>query len=163
MGMPAIYVHSLFGSQNDPEGVKATGRFRSINREQLQQDQLQLELETEGTLREQIFHALRKLIEIRVGEPCFHPNAPQRVLKCDDRLFTLTRKSPQGDEIWVVVNISNDPVHLLFSELQTGWGSGEQAVDLISGQTLQISESGELHLEPYQVMWIKRLKKEVVA
>jgi sucrose phosphorylase len=157
VGMPAIYVHSLFGSQNDLEGVKATGRFRSINREQLQHDQLQLELETTGALREQVFHSLRKLIEIRIGEPCFHPNASQRILKCDDRLFTLVRKSSQGDEIAVVVNISNETVYLLFSELQVGWTSGEHAIELISGQTVHTGESLELHLAPYQVMWIKRL------
>ncbi|MFC5452813.1 alpha-amylase family glycosyl hydrolase [Paenibacillus aestuarii] len=157
MGMPAIYVHSLLGSQNDLEGVKKTGRYRSINREQLQYDQVQLELGTKGSLREQVFHSLRKLIEARSAEPCFHPNASQRVLKCDDRLFTLVRTSSQGEEVLVVVNITNDLIQV---PLQTSWAYGDRVVDLISGQTLEIEDVLQLHLEPYQVMWIKRLKGE---
>lgn len=35
IGVPGIYIHSLLGSQNDHEGVKETGRYRSINREKL--------------------------------------------------------------------------------------------------------------------------------
>ena len=35
-GVPGIYFHSLFGSRNYIEGVRETGRFRSINREKLQ-------------------------------------------------------------------------------------------------------------------------------
>ncbi|MDB5052214.1 MAG: sucrose phosphorylase [Bacilli bacterium] len=158
MGMPAIYVHSLFGSQNDLEGVKATGRYRSINREQLQYDLLQLELEAEGSLRRQVFLSLKKLIKIRTGEPCFHPNASQHVLKCDDRLFTLVRKSSESEEVLVVANITNDPVHLLFSELKAGWKDGEAALDLISSQSFKIEDSLQLTLEPYQLMWIKRLE-----
>lgn len=158
MGMPAIYVHSLFGSQNDLEGVKATGRYRSINREQLRYEQLQSELELDGSLRQQVFHSLKKLIEIRTGEPCFHPNASQRVLKSDDRLFTLARQSSEGDEVLAIVNVTNDPIHLLFSELKAGWKSGQAAVDLISGQSFQAEDSLRLTLAPYQVMWIKRLE-----
>ncbi|GIQ61615.1 sucrose phosphorylase [Paenibacillus cisolokensis] len=32
-GVPGIYVHSLLGSRSDLKGVEATGRYRSINRE----------------------------------------------------------------------------------------------------------------------------------
>jgi glycosidase len=158
MGMPAIYIHSLLGSQNDQEGVKATGRFRSINREQLRHDQLQLELEVEGSLREQVFHSLMKLIEIRRGEPCFHPNASQHVLKSDSRLFALARTSSPNQELLAIVNITNETVHQRFSDLQTSWKSGQAAVDLISKQHIGIEDSLQLTLEPYQVMWIKRLE-----
>ena len=44
MGVPAIYFHSLFGSQGWLEGVKQTGKSRSINREKLQRDELEREL-----------------------------------------------------------------------------------------------------------------------
>ncbi|QGR00222.1 sugar phosphorylase [Paenibacillus psychroresistens] len=158
MGMPAIYIHSLFGSQNDLEGVKVTGRNRSINREQLQYDLLQLELETEGSLRRQVFLSLKKLIEIRTSEPCFHPNAAQHVLKCDDRLFTLVRKSSEADEVLVIVNVTNDTLNLPFSELKLAWMDGETVVDLISSLSIQIKDSLQINLEPYQVIWIKRLK-----
>ena len=41
LGVPGIYFHSLFGSRGWIEGVKQTGRNRTINREKLQFDKLQ--------------------------------------------------------------------------------------------------------------------------
>ncbi|KQX55296.1 MULTISPECIES: sugar phosphorylase [unclassified Paenibacillus] len=158
MGMPAIYVHSLLGSQNDQEGVKATGRYRSINREQLLHDQLQLELDTEGSLREQVFQALRKLIQIRVMQPSFHPNASQRILTSDSQLFALLRTASQNGELLAIVNITNETVQQDFAALQTGWKHGEMVFDLISEQNIHIEDSLQLTLAPYQVMWIKRLE-----
>ncbi|MDQ0913922.1 sugar phosphorylase [Paenibacillus sp. V4I5] len=155
MGMPAIYVHSLLGSQNDQEGVKATGRYRSINREQLEHDQLQLELETEGSLREQVFQALKKLIGIRVIQPSFHPNASQRILTSDSQLFALLRTSSQHQELLAIVNITNKTVQQDFAALQTGWKHGQAAFDLISEQNIVIENSLQLTLAPYQVMWIR--------
>jgi len=156
MGMPAIYIHSLLGSRNDLDGVKATGRYRSINRQQLQYEQLQSELEQEGSLRQRVYSSLKKLIRIRTAEPCFHPNADQKVVICDDRLFTIMRTSSTGEQVLVLVNIANEPVELPFSKLATGWKEGETTVDLISGESFEIASSLRLHLRPYQVMWIKR-------
>lgn len=158
MGMPAIYVHSLLGSQNDQEGVKATGRYRSINREQLEHNQLQLELETEGSLREQVFQALKKLIGIRVMQPSFHPNASQGILTSNSQLFALLRTSSQNQELLAIVNITNDTVQQDFAALQTGWKHGQSAFDLISEQNIRIEDSLQLTLAPYQVMWIKCLE-----
>jgi glycosidase len=158
MGMPAIYIHSLLGSQNDLDGVKATGRYRSINRGQIQYEQLESELQQEGSLRHQVFGSLAKLIKLRTAEPCFHPNAAQKVILCDDRLFTIVRTSLNGEQVLVVVNIANESLSLPFSGLQTGWEEGETAVDLVSGEPIEIKNSLPLTLQPYQVMWMKRLE-----
>jgi sucrose phosphorylase len=155
MGMPAIYIHSLLGSQNDLEGVKATGRYRSINREQLQYEQVAAQLEEEGTLRNKVFGALQKLIELRVAEPCFHPNAAQDVVVSDERLFTIKRTLSAGEQLMVVVNVANESVSVPFSALQMGWKAGETVVDLVSGETFEIEDSLELTVQPYQLMWIK--------
>ncbi|MCJ7626470.1 MAG: sugar phosphorylase, partial [Anaerolineaceae bacterium] len=40
VGLPGIYVHSLFGSRNWLEGVKQTGRSRTINRYKFDADEL---------------------------------------------------------------------------------------------------------------------------
>ncbi len=45
-GVPATYIHSLLGSRNWVEGVKQTGRARTINREKLQVEKLISELNT---------------------------------------------------------------------------------------------------------------------
>ena len=43
-GVPATYIHSLLGSRNWVDGVKKTGRARTINREKLQVEKLISEL-----------------------------------------------------------------------------------------------------------------------
>ncbi|MBN3525101.1 sugar phosphorylase [Paenibacillus apiarius] len=158
MGMPAIYIHSLLGSRNDTEGVKKTGRYRSINREQLRYEQVESELQQEGSLRNEVYSSLAELIKFRIGEPCFHPNAAQRVVVCDNRLFTIIRTSAEGGEVLALVNVADESVSVPCSQLQTGWKEGEAAVDLVGAETFKWSDSLQLCVQPYQVMWIKQLK-----
>ncbi|MAP35788.1 MAG: alpha-amylase, partial [Halomonas sp.] len=80
-GIPALYIHTLTGTLNDVEGVERSGRLRSINRRRWQLEELALLLESPSTPTHDVFHALHRLLEQRRHEPCFHPNAPQRVLE----------------------------------------------------------------------------------
>ena len=57
-GVPATYIHSLLGSRNWQEGVQQTGQPRSINREKLNLDQLETELEDPGSFRSKVFFPL---------------------------------------------------------------------------------------------------------
>ena len=54
-GLPGIYFHSLFGSRNDLDGAKRTGRARSINRQKLSLSELRAELEDTHSERHQVF------------------------------------------------------------------------------------------------------------
>lgn len=49
-GIPAIYFHSLFGSENFYEGVKETGRLRSINREKVEINKLISEIKKQKSI-----------------------------------------------------------------------------------------------------------------
>lgn len=158
MGMPAIYIHSLVGSRNDLDGVKETGRYRSINRERLQYERLRTELQQEGMLRNQVYKSLAELIGLRIKEPCFHPNAAQTVITCDHRLFTIKRTSLEGEELIALINVSDESVSVTLSQLQADWREGEEAVDLVTGTTVTWAGSLQLQVQPYQVMWIKRPK-----
>ncbi|MEP7291918.1 MAG: sugar phosphorylase, partial [Chloroflexota bacterium] len=55
VGVPGIYLHSLFGSRNFREGVQMTGRNRTINREKLNADDLLDQLSDESSLRHRVF------------------------------------------------------------------------------------------------------------
>lgn len=158
MGVPAVYIHSLVGSRNDLKSVEETGRYRSINREKLQYEQLESELQQEGTLRNQVYKSLAELIELRINEPCFHPNAAQTVMPCDHRLFTIKRTSLEGEELIALVNVADESVPITLSQLQAGWREGEEAVDLITGTSIKWANNLHLQVQPYQVMWIKRPK-----
>ena len=143
MGVPAIYYHSLLGSENDQEGLETSGINRRINREKFQYDELVKELES-SPRRHNVFHGLKKLIRTRQKESAFSPFADQEILQIDEQVFSLIRRNNETDEsILFVVNAS----------------SGEVIVDLpFGGYDLISEEMIEQHvkLAPYQFMWIKK-------
>ncbi|MFD2670732.1 alpha-amylase family glycosyl hydrolase [Marinicrinis sediminis] len=157
-GVPGIYIHSLLGSQNDLEGVKKTGRNRSINREKLERKAVQAELDREGSLRHDVFTSFQKLIAMRQGSKAFHPNGEQKVLMLDDRVFSLLRTSPDRDEaVAVLINVSDEQVTLERSAQELGLTASETATDLMTGNVVECgADRISLTLEPYQVMWLNQ-------
>ncbi|WP_394172092.1 sugar phosphorylase [Guptibacillus hwajinpoensis] len=149
MGVPGIYVHSLLGSQNDLEGVKETGRYRSINREKLTRSSLEEELQTEGSLRNLVFNDLKTLISIRKSTKAFHPNASQQVLEMDRRVFSVVRTNEQtGDRVVAIINVSDETVPVQQETLDS-YVKGT-AHDLISDRKI----SSDITLSPYEVIWL---------
>ncbi len=144
-GVPGIYIHSLLGSTNDIEGLERLGYNRAINREKLNCSQLVAELVNPAHQRHQVLSCFKELLSVRTQEEAFAPSASQRVVETDSRLITLVR----GEEIAVVVNVSNDTVELDTSLLLEGLDH-----DLISGAKI----SKNTAIEPYQVMWLKAKK-----
>jgi sucrose phosphorylase len=145
VGVPGIYFHSLFGSRGWPEGVRGTGRNRTINREKCKFDKLQRELADENSLRSKGYRAYNRLLKARSSSPAFHPHGTQKILDLHPSVFALERVSPDGTSHVVCLhNASGRPV-----SFSTGY---ESAKDLFTGQALRISD---LTLEPYQVLWVK--------
>ncbi|WP_411703691.1 sugar phosphorylase [Edaphovirga cremea] len=143
VGVPAIYYHSLLGSENDLEGMHQSGINRRINRQKLTLQELEFELASHNSLRALVFNGLSDLIAIRRAHSAFSPQSGQRVLELGHSLFALERYDPQQeDRISCVVNIS-DRRQPLTLELP-----GE---DLISGKSF----NGSMTLQPWQVVWIK--------
>lgn len=141
MGLPAIYYHSLLGSENCREEYLSSGIKRRINREKLDYGRLKAEIHTPGSLRNLVFEEYKKLISIRKRYQAFAPNSPQKVLETDPRLFVLVRGDGE-DEILVLVNVSNETV-----QLDTGYNGAE----LLTGSPV----NGRLEVPPYGYMWVK--------
>lgn len=142
IGVPGIYIHSLLGSQNYHQGVEESGINRRINREKLNKDELFSELEAD-TLRNAIFSEFGARIKLRRAQKAFSPNAKQEVLFLDDRVFSIKRTNEEtGDEIVVLVNVSNETINL-----ETGYSG----FDIIGSETVD----NTVTLKPYQTMWIK--------
>jgi glucosylglycerate phosphorylase len=97
-GVPAIYFHSLFGSRSWLEGVKATGRNRSINRQKLDLLALEEELADPASLRSRVFDRFRQLLAQRASHPAFHPNGAQKILDTGRGVFSLERTSLDGHQ-----------------------------------------------------------------
>ena len=138
-GVPGIYFHSLFGSQNWPEGVLKTGRNRTINRQKLQRDDLEQELK-QG-LRQQVFSGYCALLKIRTAEKAFHPIGQQTIHNLHPSLFTISR-THEDETIFCIHNISAQSVTIM---LPTA------GMELLTETTV----SHQINLAPYQVAWIK--------
>jgi sucrose phosphorylase len=142
IGVPGIYIHSLLGSQNYYQGVEESGINRRINREKLNKEELFNELEAD-TLRSTIYTEFGARIKLRRDQKAFSPNSKQEVLFLDDRVFSIKRTNAEtGDEIVVLVNVSNDTV-----KLETGYSG----LDIIGSEVIV----NTVTLKPYQSMWIK--------
>lgn len=153
VGIPGIYIHSLLGSRNDTAGMAKTGRSRSINREKLSLRALEQALNDPGSLRARILAAFRDRLSVRVTRSAFAPNAAQRVLPLDHRVFSLVRES-ETDRVWVSVNVSATPVTLRVSTAQLGFTPGA-TTNLLGGEGPMIGETvTEMVLGPYEAAWI---------
>ncbi|RLC90133.1 MAG: sugar phosphorylase [Chloroflexi bacterium] len=148
-GMPAIYVHSLFGSRNYREGVAQTGRYRSINREKFRRADLEAALADPASLRHQVFYPYLQLLRARAAHPAFHPNGPQRVLNLHPAVFAVLRTAPDGSEALLCLhNVTNTEVAI--SPEQRG-----VLRDIVTGATFHLPDGGgTLTLAPYQVLWL---------
>ncbi|MBH0164165.1 alpha-amylase [Fictibacillus sp. 7GRE50] len=143
MGVPAVYYHSLLGSENDYEGLESSGINRRINRQKFQYDELVADLET-STRRQKVFTGLKRLIRTRQQETAFSPFASQSIVDLGKQVFSLIRRNEEtGDTVLFVMNTSNKLVDV---ELPFG------GQDLWSGTSVE----GTVELVPYQFMWIKK-------
>lgn len=151
-GIPAFYIHSLLGTENDLERVENTGRLRSINRSQWQIDTLEETLENPLSHHSKVFHELKRLIAIRRKQPAFHPNATQFTLHLGLQVFGFWRQSMRRDQsVFCIHNISNEVQQIALSDINLI--GTEHWVDLISGMTID-DLSGSITLKPYQSVWL---------
>ncbi|MDK2933477.1 MAG: glucosylglycerate phosphorylase [Clostridiales bacterium] len=160
VGVPAIYIHSIMGSHNYYEGVKQTGRYRTINRQKFNKEVIDKELSDRQSDRFKIYTQLSELIQKRKAEKAFHPNGKQIVLKLDSSVFALLRISPDGQEsIISLTNVSNNlrNVTIDLHHCPLPLAQVSQVKDVISNKTFEIDKNQSLSilLEPYQVMWLK--------
>lgn len=112
-GVPAIYVHSILGSENYYEGVKITGMNRTINREKLEYGKITSELENKNGIRSRIYNRLKELIKARKAEKAFDPDAEQIIQNFGSEVFSFIRISVDKEEkILIINNISDKEITL---------------------------------------------------
>lgn len=151
-GMPAIYIHSLLGTENDREGLAQSGRARSINRHQWQADELFAALDDDGRHHKAIFAEMKRLIQIRREQPAFHPNATQYTLHFSDQIFAFWRESLDRDQcIFALHNVSAEKQTIPLVELNLI--ATESWRDLIGGHVYD-DLGGVIELEPHACVWI---------
>jgi len=152
LGIPGIYIHSLFGTENYLEGVEKTGQKRTINRKKFQYDKLKEDLTNSNSREHKIFIEFMKLIYKRKSEKAFHPNGKQEALFLKKGIFSLLRTSPNGKEkIIALHNVTNKIQKFCFTKNQYNLNKKEY-FDIISEKIIDIEK---ISLKPYQIMWLK--------
>ncbi|MBY6188378.1 sugar phosphorylase [Marinobacter hydrocarbonoclasticus] len=158
-GLPAIYLHSFLGTENDHDKVAHTGNNRSINRHSWDADALERLLESVESHHHQVFVGLCQLVRLRQQQAAFHPGATQFVLHLGDELFGVWRQSRMRDQsVFAVANVTDRPQTLRLASLnligtQLWW-------DLLSGED-HPDLHGEIALAPYQSVWLTNRIRDV--
>lgn len=151
-GVPAIYIHSFFATENDYESLAKTEHNRDINRHQWQESELTPLLEDTSSKHYAVLSGLNRLISLRKQHAAFHPNATQFTLHLDDALFGFWRQSlMRHQSIFVVNNVTNQSQTLNLAQLNL--------IDMDEWKEIITDEMitdlyGEMTLAPYQMVWI---------
>lgn len=139
-GLPGIYIHSLLGSRNDYYGKETSGIPRRINREKLDVRELSEKLNTQSN-RKIIFDELIRRLKIRKEYEQFAPDAHQKMIFTDKRVFAFERFTNDGKKITILINVSSEKV--------------TTDVDVRGTELLSETEiSSPVELQPLQCMWI---------
>ena len=154
-GIPGIYIHSMLGTQNDYQKLANTHHNRSINRRRWHVDALEEALADKDLHHTKVLSTLKSLLDIRIKQSAFHPNATQFTLHLGLQLFGFWRQSKDRKQsIFCVSNISDQSVVLPLSELNLI--ITESWVELISNK--EITEiTQKMTLAPYQTVWISNI------
>jgi len=152
-GIPAIYFHSLVGTENDLQGMQESGIPRRINRRKFELAELNDRLNAEDSLANLVFHGIRRLLKIRIAQSAFHPDAEQHYWESgSDQVLCFERKSRQtGQSILVAANFGDESTVI---ELPVGYSL---ARDLLNSETAVQAgvQAGGFSLIPAQIVWFE--------
>jgi len=151
-GIPALYIHSLLGTENDYQKVEHTGRTRSINRHVWHSENLERELADKNSHHSVVFSELKRLLSIRKKQPAFHPNATQFTLHLGFEVFAFWRQSiNRSQSIFSLSNVTS--VKQVINLADINLINTDHWIDLITEKHYD-SLDGQLVLAPYQTVWI---------
>ncbi len=151
-GLPAFYIHSLLGTENNLQGMAKSGQARSINRLKWKKETLQQAMADDSTHHKALFAEILRRINIRKQQVAFHPNATQYTLHLGNEVFAFWRESlDRSQSIFAIHNITEEPQKIPLVELNMI--STEKWVDLLSNTTYTSADT-HLKLPPYGCAWI---------
>ena len=158
MGVPGVYLHGLLGSKNDAELVLEERSTRSINRKNINKEELLKALENNKSTTYLVTTGLIKLIRKRIREKAFHPNAEQRIFHFTPGVFALLRTSTdKKEQILTLTSVRHKPQQLSIDLKKI---SLEHAnwFDLIEKQNYKTRDGIlDITLHPYQILWLKNV------
>ncbi|KAA0017559.1 sugar phosphorylase [Salinicola corii] len=150
-GIPGVYFHTLTATLNDHGGVERSGHLRSINRRRWPKEELDELIDSRSTPTREAFTSLKRRLNIRANEPCFHPEAAQRVLDTPPGIFAVERGPlANGRRLLAIYNISDTRQPLEIDELN----GGEWYDVLKDGKRWSPHPDERDILRPYRSLWL---------
>lgn len=137
-GLPAIYIHSLLGTENDIDIVKESGINRRINRKKIEYSEVKKEL-NKDSLMSKTFSGMKKLILARKQNPLFDIDVTEQVLNLGNGVFAIKR-SKNDKEMICITSVLSVSTEITIPGTYT---------DIFSGEKL----SGKQKVKPYQILW----------
>lgn len=155
-GVPATYMHGIYGSPNDRETALLTRSNRGINRHTVEEEHLIRDAKDPTSIWFKIRKLAFPLYRVRKGCRAFHPNGDQKVFIVHKSVFSLIRICPDGREkVLCLTNVSDRNVTLSIAKSHLGENS-QVWEDLIESKAYPVSTDAlEVTLEPYEVLWLK--------
>jgi hypothetical protein len=96
------------------------------------------------------------MAEQRNTNAAFHPNGGQRVITGNDAVFTVLRKAPDGSrKVLCLTNVTGGTQQARLPQEQVGVAADEWR-DLLGEGGVTVRRSHfDIHLAPYQIMWLE--------
>lgn len=160
-GIPAIYIHSLLGRENDYERRENLQSNRAVNRHIWNYPDLCKKLTNPDDHHHQVFFALCSLMDKRKQQPAFHPDAGQITFNINRKIVAFQRrpnKKSNAPVLLCIHNITDQAVTIPQKDLPEQWQRA--GVDLILEKTVTLDTG--LNLAPYQSMWLTMTKNQNV-
>lgn len=148
-GLPALYIHSLLATPNDHKGVARTGRLRSINRRRWQWDEIVALLEQPHSAQSLVCTELQRRVNLRKTLPMLAPDAAQRIIDLDARLFVIQR-DVGGQRMVGVFNVTAREVAIELARILQN--TQQTALDVLAQRHYELGAL--LELQPYQTLWL---------
>ena len=155
-GVPAFYLPSLLGSENDIKRFSLTGERRDLNREKFEFNKLLIQLEDKNSVPRKNLEILSNAMKIRSRINSFHPSAEMKCLTQGRRDIVAIQRGVENNSIIAIHNITDNKLDFSIDDsFNNSLKDDCNYCDYLSGK-----EYSNLNfvLEPFQVLWIGKNK-----
>lgn len=153
-GVPALYIHSLLGTENDYAGLETTGQNRSINRRKWALPELLSHLDDKADPQARIFRRLSQWIQTRSQHPAFHPGGKMEVLDLGPGIFAFLRTSrTEAERVLCLFNLTGQPQEVRWADCFPHVKEQPGVRELLGRRQIR-PKKGRLVLKPFFSYWL---------
>jgi sucrose phosphorylase len=152
-GVPGIYFHSLTATRNNYDGVKATGRARTINRYKWNETELENLLADRGSPSARVMKEITNRLHLRSQHAAFHPDAEQQVVHLGPEFFVIERER-ENDRIACISNFTDQYQELKVDDRMPRLNRADTCTDILTGHRF-MGQGKVIPLDPYQTVWLQ--------